>query len=54
MKAILPYYGGKVKLSKLLVELIPPHKHYIEVFAGGLSMFFRKNKAHNFVIFTIL
>lgn len=44
MKAILPYYGGKVKLSKQLIELIPPHKHYIEVFAGGLSMFFRKNK----------
>ena len=44
MKAILPYYGGKVKLSKQLVELIPLHKHYIEVFAGGLSMFFRKNK----------
>ena len=45
MKAILPYYGGKVKLSKQLLELAPPHKHYIEVFAGGLSMFFRKNKA---------
>ncbi len=45
MKAILPYYGGKVKLSRELIQYIPSHKHYIEVFAGGLSMFFRKSKA---------
>ena len=25
--------------------MIPPHNRYIEVFAGGLSMFFRKKKA---------
>ena len=44
MKAVLPYYGGKVQLSAQLIEYIPAHRHYIEVFAGGLSMFFRKNK----------
>lgn len=44
MKAILPYYGGKVQLSRELIQYIPNHKHYIEVFAGGLSMFFRKQK----------
>tara|TARA_R110000824_G_scaffold212337_1_gene398516 strand:+ start:1349 stop:2179 length:831 start_codon:yes stop_codon:yes gene_type:complete len=42
---IIPYYGGKYKLSKTLVPLIPSHYRYIEVFAGGLSMFFRKTKA---------
>ena len=26
--------------------MIPPHDRYIEVFAGGLSMFFRKKKAN--------
>ena len=41
---IIPYYGGKVNLSKTLVPLICPHSRYIEVFAGGLSMFFRKHK----------
>ena len=41
---ILPYWGGKVQLSKQLVAMIPPHERYIEVFAGGLSMFFRKRK----------
>jgi len=41
---VIPYYGGKYQLSKSLVPLIPHHKRYIEVFAGGLSMFFRKYK----------
>ena len=42
---VIPYYGGKYELSRILVPLITPHSRYIEVFAGGLSMFFRKNKA---------
>ena len=42
---VIPYYGGKYELSKTLVPLIPHHERYIEVFAGGLSMFFRKTKA---------
>jgi DNA adenine methylase len=42
---VIPYYGGKYELSKILVPLIPHHERYIEVFAGGLSMFFRKTKA---------
>jgi DNA adenine methylase len=41
---VIPYYGGKYELSKVLVPLIPHHDRYIEVFAGGLSMFFRKYK----------
>ena len=41
---IIPYYGGKYELSKVLVPLIPHHIRYFEVFAGGLSMFFRKHK----------
>ena len=42
---VIPYYGGKYELSKTLVPLIPHHNRYVEVFAGGLSMFFRKSKA---------
>jgi len=45
VKVVIPYYGGKHKLSRELVPMIPPHKHYFEAFAGGLSMFFRKTKA---------
>tara|TARA_R110002020_G_scaffold108966_5_gene252341 strand:- start:5323 stop:6150 length:828 start_codon:yes stop_codon:yes gene_type:complete len=47
---ILPYWGGKVQLSRQLVGMIPPHNRYIEVFAGGLSMFFRKKKCKHNVI----
>ena len=32
-------------MSKTLIPLLPPHERYFEVFAGGLSMFFRKSKA---------
>ena len=42
---VIPYYGGKYALSKKFVPLIPHHDRYFEVFAGGLSMFFRKKKA---------
>ncbi len=45
MPVVVPYWGGKYKLSKYLIPMIPKHKHYIEVFAGGLSMFFHKAKA---------
>jgi len=39
------YFGGKFEMSKELVPKIPAHDNYIELFAGGLSMFFRKSKA---------
>ena len=41
---IIPYLGGKFELSRVLIPMLAPHKRYIEVFAGGLSMFYRKNK----------
>ena len=31
-------------MSRKLVPLLPSHDRYIEVFAGGLSMFFRKHR----------
>ena len=42
---VIPYFGGKVEISKQLVPLMPPHVRYFEPFAGGLSTFFRKRKA---------
>ena len=41
---VIPYYGGKFQLSRELVPRLPKHDRYIEMFAGGLSMFFRKAK----------
>ena len=42
---VFPYYGGKFALSKQLISMLPEHNRYIEVFLGGGSMFFRKEKA---------
>lgn len=41
---VIPYYGGKFQLSRELITRLPKHTRYIEMFAGGLSMFFRKPK----------
>ncbi len=42
MNSPLAYVGGKSKLSDTIIEYIPEHKTYCEVFAGGLWVFFRK------------
>lgn len=42
---VIAYFGGKFQMSKKFVPMIPQHDNYIELFAGGLSMFFRKAKA---------
>ena len=41
---IIPYMGGKFELSRTLIPMLAPHERYIEVFAGGLSMFYRKKR----------
>lgn len=42
MKTPLTYYGGKQKLSKIIVSLIPTHSLYCEPFIGGAAIFFSK------------
>lgn len=39
------WLGGKMRLAKRIVPLIPPHHTYIEPFAGGAWIFFRKDPA---------
>jgi len=46
----MPYYGGKFRLSTKLEPMLAAHDRYFEVFAGGLSMFFRKKKSKFSVI----
>lgn len=43
MKGVIPYFGGKSRLAKTIINKIPEHTCYIEVFAGGASVFFAKD-----------
>jgi len=42
MNSPLAYIGGKSKLSKTIIEMMPEHQAYCEVFAGAGWVFFRK------------
>lgn len=42
MKSPLPWLGGKSRLADRIVQLVPAHDHYAEVFAGAGWVFFRK------------
>jgi len=42
MRPPITYYGGKQKLVKELLPLIPPHELYVEAFMGGGALFFAK------------
>lgn len=43
MNSIIAYLGGKSILSRKIVEKIPKHATYCEVFAGAAWVLFRKN-----------
>jgi len=42
MKTPISYYGGKQKLAKKIISLIPEHALYCEPFIGGGAVFFAK------------
>ncbi len=39
---VIPWMGGKSRLADRLLPLFPPHDCYIEAFAGGAALFFRR------------
>lgn len=39
----LKWHGGKHYLAPKIVEKMPPHKHYVEPYAGGLAVLLAKN-----------
>ncbi|STQ86207.1 hypothetical protein LS73_000145 [Helicobacter muridarum] len=42
LKAPFSWVGGKSRLAKDIVELMPPHRLYVEVFGGALSVLYAK------------
>ncbi len=50
MDSPLAYIGGKSKLSKTIIGMMPEHKAYCEVFAGAGWVFFRKEPSKYEVI----
>lgn len=45
MKPPFAYYGGKQTLADRIVALFPPHRVYLEPFAGSLAVLFAKSPA---------
>lgn len=43
MTSSLKWHGGKHYLASRIVALMPPHAHYVEPYAGGLSVLLAKD-----------
>ena len=50
MKSPLAYIGGKSKLFKQIIPLIPAHRTYVEVFCGAAWIFYGKEPSKTEVI----
>jgi len=50
MNGVVPYFGGKTRLAKTIIAKFPQHECYVEVFAGGASVFFAKEPAKTEVL----
>src|SRR5690625_4153363 len=45
MKPPFPYFGGKTRLAGSIIDLLPPHEHYVEPFGGSLAVLLTKPRS---------
>lgn len=45
IKPPFPYFGAKQTLASRIVELLPPHAHYVEPFGGSLAVLLAKPRS---------
>ncbi|MFD6619947.1 DNA adenine methylase [Streptomyces albidoflavus] len=45
MKSPVPYFGSKQRIAPWIASLLPAHEHYVEPYAGGLSVLLAKRPA---------
>ena len=50
MSALIPYFCGKTRLAKTIIDQIPEHLCYVEVFAGAAAVFFGKEPSKTEII----
>jgi DNA adenine methylase len=50
MGSLIPYFGGKTRLAKRIIERIPAHGCYVEVFAGSATVLFSKEPSRSEVL----
>lgn len=50
MRTVIPYYGGKARLSKRIAALMPEHRFYVEPYAGSAAVLLAKKKAEREVL----
>lgn len=50
MKTPITYYGGKQRLAKIIISMMPQHQLYCEPFFGGGAVFFAKGPSRVEVI----
>ncbi len=49
-KPVIPWIGGKRRLASDIIEVLPQHDCYVEVFAGGAAVLFEKEPSRVEVI----
>lgn len=50
MKPPFAYFGGKSTMARAIANLLPPHRNYLEPFAGSLAVLFAKRPTVNEIV----